>query len=335
MNERSLNIQSYGLDDAYSDIQILNYQKQVLCCEEYRYKFPHEPDQKRTKVHVGESIVAYCKSAFNNFIDSDMEFEEALNSGYHHPITGSFNIGNLSRDEDILVCIDSIVPFYDKVWCITKSAGTLKDKFINHGKSAFERVMHLYMPPYSNAFSPMVGIIGTVPKFKDIGSGRGGDHGGNLDLPCVKVGAKIILPSYNRFSDIWFGDIHAKQGEGELAGVALECSGEVKFRIFPVRLHKKAKAPIIISDSDDENGYSIYFVGCRDTFSNAVKAAMNNAIRYEKIWESYGFVNSYEKVGLSGNLIVGQAIGKTISVAIKTQISGIDRIIKSVSGGVF
>lgn len=333
MNQSILNEQSYSLYDAYRDIQFLNYQKKILELEEYCYKFPHHPDQKSTKVAVGESNVAYCKSAFNKFIFSDIEFEEALNSGGHHPITGAYNIGDISRNEDILVCIDNITLFYDRVWCITKSAGTLNDKFRNYGKSAFERSMHLYMPPYSNIFSPMMGIIGTVPRHKDVGSGRGGDHGGNLDLPCVKAGAKIILPSYNRASDIWFGDIHAQQGEGELAGVALECSGEVRFRIFPIKLYKKTKAPIIINAS--ENGYSIYFVGCRNTFSNAVKAAMNNAIRYESIWGTYGFVNSYEQIGLFGDLIVGQAIGKTVSVAIKTQITDIGKIIESVHGGVF
>lgn len=311
-------------------------QKGILKNMNFTYAFPHEPGSNRILAEYGETVSTYCMSAFNGFIDSEESFEAVMNSGAHHPITGAFSIGELSKKEDILVCIDKIIPFNDRVWCITKSAGALAYKFKGYDRTAAGRHFKLFSPPYKeHDTQAMLGVIGTVPKYKDIGSGRGGQHGGNLDLICVREGAKIILPSYRGYSDVWMGDMHAAQGCGELSGVALECSGNVIFRMYPIQLCKKTYEPIIIESVKNGNSYEIYFVGCRSSFNGAVRAAANNAVRYIEVLRGIDFVGAYQNMGLFGNLVVGQAVGKTVSVGIKVCVDKLDSFAEVIGGGGF
>lgn len=309
-------------------------QRDLLKNMDFTYAFLHEPGGSRKLVGYGETVSTYCMSAFNGFIDSEKSFEEAMGSGKHHPITGPFSIGELSKDEDILVCIDKIIPFDDRVWCITKSAGALAYKFRGYDRTAAGRHFKLFSPPYKDT-QAMLGVIGTVPKHKDIGSGRGGMHGGNMDLPCIREGAKIILPSYHGYSDVWMGDMHAAQGCGELSGVALECSGNVVFRMYPIKLCKKTSDPIIIQSGKNGDCYEIYFTGCRSSFQRAVRAAADNAVRHIQALHGIDFVEAYQKIGLSADLVVGQAVGKTISVGIKICADHLDSFVENIRGEEF
>ncbi|MGE5328643.1 MAG: acetamidase/formamidase family protein [Deltaproteobacteria bacterium] len=318
--------QILSFENACRLIKELKSQKYVIDHNEYMYKLFPENNGSTINLEEGECAVAYCKSAFNYFIENDDDFEKAMNTKKHHPITGAYRIGVFSKDEDILIDIDDVVPFYDRIWCITRSAGVLYEKFKMIGNTSQERALKIYPPCMPFPSEPMIGFVGTEPKKESYSSGRGNSHGGNLDLPCIKKGSKVILPSVNNHPGVWFGDIHAKQGWGEIAGTALECSGMVKFRMYKVQLFKKAQEPIVIVPKPDNNGYEIYFVGCRNTFTNALSAAVKNAVKFYPIWNTYGFIDAYRELGFSGNVYVGQARGKTISIAIKIEIEDINTL---------
>lgn len=315
------------VDSAYKIIKESIYQREILRKVKYSYKIPPSNLDEPILIAEGEQASAYCLSAFNHFIQNKTDFEMALDSGNHHPITGSFFVGDLAAGEDLMVNIDDVLPFYDRVWCITRSAGVLHKTFNLLGNTAYERAFKIYSPQKKFPNEPMIGIIGTEPKRKIVGSGRGGAHGGNLDLPCIKKGATVILPAAHKKAGVWFGDIHATQGWGELAGVALECSGVVKFRIQRVKLIQKTKEPIIICPKAD-GLYDLHFVGCRNSFREAIIAAAQNAVRFYPAWDAHGLIDAYCELGMYGNIVVGQAVGKTVSVAINIQTKDISQIYK-------
>lgn len=314
-------------DSAYKIIKESIYQQELLKKIEYSYKVSPVYSEEPILIKEGDQASAYCLSAFNYFIQNEIDFEQALTSGKHHPITGSFSIGDLAVDEDLMVHIDDVIPFYDRVWCITRSAGVLHKNFNLLGNTAKERAFKIYSPKKSFPNEPMIGFIGTEPQRKTVSSGRGWSHGGNLDLPCIKTGAIVVLPAGNRKAGVWFGDIHATQGWGELAGVALECSGMIKFRINRVRMIQKTKEPIVICPRED-GLYDLYFVGCRNSFRQAIIAAAKNTIRFYPAWDAYGFIDAYCELGIHGNIVVGQAVGKTVSVAIRIQTKDISQLYK-------
>lgn len=81
-------------------------------------------------------------------------------------------------------------------------------------------------------FDPMVGVVGVAPA-------RPGPHpsvvpteaGGNMDVKYVTAGSVVHLPVLVDGALLSLGDAHARQGDGELSGTAIECEADVVVRI--------------------------------------------------------------------------------------------------------
>ena len=62
-----------------------------------------------------------------------------------------------------------------------------------------------------------------------------GDFGGNMDAPEIREGTTVYLPIFHDGAYLYFGDGHAAQGEGEVAGTGLETSMDVILHIDVVK----------------------------------------------------------------------------------------------------
>ena len=74
-----------------------------------------------------------------------------------------------------------------------------------------------------------------------------GPFGGNMDVPDVKPGNTVYLPVWNSGALVYTGDCHARQGQGELCGVAMEIISKVTV-VFEVIKEKAIEWPRIESD---------------------------------------------------------------------------------------
>ena len=72
---------------------------------------------------------------------------------------------------------------------------------------------------------PMHGTVGVAPASFEARSSLVPDtHGGNMDTPEMRAGVTCYLPVNVEGALLCFGDGHARQGEGETCGVAVECA---------------------------------------------------------------------------------------------------------------
>lgn len=84
---------------------------------------------------------------------------------------------------------------------------------------------------------PMLGRIATAPPGEQsIPAGVPAAFGGNLDSPQVREGATVLLPVFHQGAYLYFGDVHALQGDGEIIGSGIETTADVALEI---RLRKK------------------------------------------------------------------------------------------------
>jgi amidase len=85
---------------------------------------------------------------------------------------------------------------------------------------------------YKIPLRPMIGCIGVAPPAnQSFRSGHLGNWGGNMDYNQIVEGTTVVLPVYLPGALLFIGDGHATQGDGELAGDALETSMEIEFTV--------------------------------------------------------------------------------------------------------
>lgn len=78
---------------------------------------------------------------------------------------------------------------------------------------------------------PMLGRVGVAPRGEEAFAGLWpGDFGGNMDAPEVREGTTVYLPIFHDGAYFYFGDGHARQGQGEVAGTGLETSMDVELQ---------------------------------------------------------------------------------------------------------
>lgn len=119
--------------------------------------------------------------------------------------------------------------------------------------------------------NPFIGNIGCIPK-KEIPSSRNcGDSyksllkdpklnelkksdltDAHMDVNSVTKGAKIICPVKVKGAGLYVGDVHAMQGDGELAGHTTDITAQVTLRIKVIK-GLKTEGPIVIPTDNNLN----------------------------------------------------------------------------------
>jgi acetamidase/formamidase len=96
---------------------------------------------------------------------------------------------------------------------------------------------------------PMHGTVGVAPASLEVRSALVPDaFGGNMDTPEMRAGATCYLGVNVEGALLSLGDGHARQGEGETCGVAVECAMNT---VLAVDLIKGAACPWPRLESDD------------------------------------------------------------------------------------
>lgn len=128
---------------------------------------------------------------------------------------------------------------------------------------------------------PMLGRVAVAPRGQEqFGGLWPGDFGGNMDAPEVREGATVYLPIFHDGAYFYFGDGHALQGEGEIAGTGLETTMDVIIELDLIK-GKKIDWPRL------ENDTHIMVAGSARPLIDAFRLAHVELIEW--LEEDYGF----------------------------------------------
>lgn len=134
---------------------------------------------------------------------------------------------------------------------------------IREGKICLPRGLEL-------PIDPVVGTLGNAP------AGEPTNHpnplGGNLDCPQIRIGARVHLPVEVDGAMFFLGDVHARQGDGEIVG-APEIGARVTVR-FELLDRPYAAWPMI---EDDECWHT---VTCGSTEEAAIRLGVFETARF-------------------------------------------------------
>src|SRR5581483_3924076 len=121
---------------------------------------------------------------------------------------------------------------------------------------------------------PMIGCIGVAPPAnQSFRAGYLGNWGGNMDYNKLNESTTVFLPVNVPGALLFVGDGHAEQGDGELAGDALETSMEVEFTV-DVEPNADVHSPRF------ENDEYVMFSGIGNGLQEALQDATTGASEY-------------------------------------------------------
>ena len=135
---------------------------------------------------------------------------------------------------------------------------------------------------------PFLGCIGVAPSGGEARSSVvPAEYGGNMDAPEVSPGHTLYLPVNAPGALLYFGDGHAAQGDGEVAGTAIEVPMRVRLQVDLIK-GKKIAWPRF------ETATSIMAVGAYRPLDDALRIAFTELVGW--IHADYGLseLDAYE-----------------------------------------
>jgi acetamidase/formamidase len=158
---------------------------------------------------------------------------------------------------------------------------------------------------------PMLGRVAVAPRGQEAFAGLWpGDFGGNMDAQEVREGTTVYLPIFHDGALFYFGDGHARQGYGEVAGTGLETSMDVVLRIDLVK-GRTIDWPRL------EDAEHIMVVGSGRPLIDAFRLAHVELIEW--LEQEYGFerLDAYTLLGQVGESTVANIVDPAYSVVAK------------------
>ncbi len=181
----------------------------------------------------GDTIVFETFDCYSNEITSENQVIAASGWDRSNPSTGPLYVdgakpGDILKVEIIRIELDS-----QGVMRVGPGSGALghileerKTKIIPivDGRARFNDRLQLEI-------NPMIGVIGTAPKEKEIPTSTPGTHGGNMDCKRIGQGSVIYLPVNVPGALLAMGDVHALMGDGEVIICGIEIAAKVTVKI--------------------------------------------------------------------------------------------------------
>jgi acetamidase/formamidase len=195
-----------------------------------------------TSVRPGTVLRTWTRDCFNGIVRTvDDRASQLCDPRYLNPQTGPFHVEGAEPGDTLAVHFVSIepretwgvsttVPFFGALTATPTTAllhPALAEKTWIYGIDTLARTVR-YQALDSDfgvdlPLDPMHGTVGVAPALGEVRSSlTPGNWGGNMDTPEMRAGVTCYLPVNVPGALFSLGDGHARQGEGETCGVAVE-----------------------------------------------------------------------------------------------------------------
>ncbi|MGW5661466.1 acetamidase/formamidase family protein [Streptomyces sp. NPDC003758] len=210
--------------------------------DEYAWTFGGAPPVAR--IAPGTVLDLYTEDCFAGRVQSEKDLvSEVCEFPYLNPQTGPFHVEGAEPGDTLAVHFVSIEPARD--WAASTTVPLFGALTSTHTTATLqpplpeavwiwqldrERRTALFTARDSDIrielpMDPMHGTVGVAPANLEVRSALVPDaHGGNMDTPEMRAGATCYLGVNVEGGLLSLGDGHARQGEGETCGVAVECA---------------------------------------------------------------------------------------------------------------
>ena len=158
---------------------------------------------------------------------------------------------------------------------------------------------------------PFHGCLGVAPPHGEVRHAVVPDvFGGNLDIADVAAGATLYLRARVDGGLVHIGDGHYAQGDGELAGTAVERAMNTELVFGRVPAEDDIEWPRIETDRE------IGVVGCARPLEDAIRIASHGLIRWVSGLCGLGIQDAHELVSQTCRIRIGNLVNPLYSAAV-------------------
>jgi acetamidase/formamidase len=158
---------------------------------------------------------------------------------------------------------------------------------------------------------PMHGTVGVAPAAFEARSTLTPDaHGGNLDTPELRAGTTLYLGVNVEGALFALGDGHARQGEGEACGVAVETAMDT---VLAVELIKAVPTPWPRIESDSH----LMSIGCARPLEDAYRIAHVDLVTWVAELSGLDTLDAYQLISQAGQSPAGNVCDPNYSMVAK------------------
>jgi acetamidase/formamidase len=199
------------------------------------------------EVRPGELLRIRTRDCFGGAVRSVNDLpSKVCTYPYLNPVTGPFHVTGANPGDTLAVHIVSLTPTtpygfsstFPHFGALTSTPYTptlqppLLEQLWPYDIDAAAQVVQYYARSSDYTvelpLEPMLGTVGVAPAAGEVRMSIVPDaHGGNLDTPLLRQGTTLYLGVNEPGALLAFGDGHARQGDGEASGVAVEVAMDV------------------------------------------------------------------------------------------------------------
>ena len=182
------------------------------------------------RVAIGDTLVVETADNFGLFreMNSEDDLVESMSLTQLNPLTGPIEVESAEPGDTLVVEIVDVTVEEQGHIALIPNVGVLR----NHTKTPHTKIwkiqdgQSILNEDIQFPIRPIVGTFGTMPAEDGTYAIHPGPHGGNLDDTNLTIGAIYHMPVFRPGAMVMIGDVHANQGDSEIA-MGIEVDGTV------------------------------------------------------------------------------------------------------------
>jgi amidase len=235
---------------------------------QYSLDSRHEPV---AAVSLGDSFLVETHDCRTGTITREDQVEELRDTRFVNPATGPIMVHGVSAGDTICIRIEAVTVNQGLGLMVTRPGTT----GLNLTSEPQLRIINVTerladAGSFQVELSPMVGLIGVAPPAEPVSTFFGGEHGGNMDTRLIGTGSSVYLPAYFDGGLLYFGDMHAAMGDGEVFLSGVEVAG-----LIQASVHRAGdwslRTPLV--ETED----TLAVLGCGKNLDEAANSALAKA----------------------------------------------------------
>jgi amidase len=296
--------------------------------DQYSYTFGGRPPVAR--VRPGDLLSVYTEDCFGGAVGSVGDLPSRVCVfPFLNPVTGPFYVEGAEPGDTLALHMVSITPARD--WAIsstfplfgaltsTHATATLQppleervwkyDLDLAAGVARFEarNSEHRVELP----LDPMHGTVGVAPAAFEARSTLTPDvYGGNMDTPEIRAGATVYFGVNVEGALFALGDGHARQGEGEVCGIAIEAAMDT---VVAVELVKGVVTPTPRIETDEH----LMSIGAARPLEDAFRISQADLVTWTAQLTGMDLLDAYQLISQAGLAPAGNVVDPNYTMVAK------------------